>query len=134
VLVESVRTATGPRQKYIGYLGSIPSDAENDADAVVEFWVSAESNLRAAGVSGADLARVVAALERVVPRPADLPTKEDRKDRKDQKDRWRDAVSILDRGERGAFKEWERRHGSLYAPGVARRIAAFLAERARQDD
>jgi hypothetical protein len=69
VLAECVRTGSGPRYEHIAYLGSIREGAEGDDDAAARFWGSAEYHLRAAKIEGNDLAKVVAVLEKVVPRP-----------------------------------------------------------------
>jgi hypothetical protein len=68
-LLNSVRTPAGPRQEYVCYLGAVPEGGEGDILDRRRFWRAAERGLRNAGVSGADLAEVVAALEAVVPRP-----------------------------------------------------------------
>jgi hypothetical protein len=96
-LVASVRTPDGPRHKYICYLGSItrPDDnmwggrpgegrqGEEVADLIERhswygeeerqryFWKTALRNLKAAGIAGADLEKIVARLEQAVPRPPD---------------------------------------------------------------
>jgi hypothetical protein len=68
LLVESVRTPAGPRQRLICYLGTI-EEGTTSCSARHRFWLSADGNLAKAGVVGDDLARVVATLEAAVPRP-----------------------------------------------------------------
>jgi hypothetical protein len=85
-LVESVRTAVGPRHKHICYIASIADieDATGPLDIPARyagtmlgdrwyrahrFWRAAMDNLARAGIEGDDLVKVAAALERVVERP-----------------------------------------------------------------
>jgi hypothetical protein len=69
VLVRSVRTPAGPRQKVVGYLGSIEEAYRDQVGHRSGFWGSAEAALDEAGVAGEERARIAAALEAVVPRP-----------------------------------------------------------------
>jgi hypothetical protein len=87
-LVRSVRTPAGPRHRHVRYLASVCEGLEHDPDAADDFWRSAEKNLRAARnnrvwIEGDDLAKLVAALEKVVPRP------DGRKPPWDKRWRWR---------------------------------------------
>jgi hypothetical protein len=72
VLVESVRTADGPRQRYLCYLGSITAGRERSRANAVKFWESADRGL--AGIPEAERARVAAELAKAVPRPAPART------------------------------------------------------------
>jgi hypothetical protein len=81
VLVESVRTAAGPRQKVLGYLGSIEEQYLGQVGHRVGFWASAEARLDELGPTAEERARIVAALEAVVPRPTD-------EERAAQEERW----------------------------------------------
>jgi hypothetical protein len=65
VLVRSVRTPAGPRQRHVAYLGSFDED-EGDAAG---FWASAGRALDRLGLAGQERARIEAALEAKVPRP-----------------------------------------------------------------
>jgi hypothetical protein len=142
VLVESVWTPAGPRHRHLGYLASIREGLERDPEAASAFWESAAANLRKARVAdggriaGADLAKVVAALERVVPRPDRWKPPWDkrwgwRKTREEIEEEARmEALMAIDDGQLRAFLEWEHRHGGRYAPDLPGRVAAFLAERA----
>ncbi len=74
VLVESVRVEGRPRQRTIRYLGSIREsylDPENDASIFHwgDFWRTVDANLEDLNISDMDRARILAALEDVVPRP-----------------------------------------------------------------
>jgi hypothetical protein len=69
VLVESVRTPAGPRQKVICYLGSIVERREGHHGRRASFWATADPRLEEAGVAGEGRTRIVAALEARVPRP-----------------------------------------------------------------
>jgi hypothetical protein len=69
MVLESVRTPAGPRQRYVCYLGAILEGAERDRPAARDFWRSAEWNLRRARIDGTDLAGLVASLRSAVPRP-----------------------------------------------------------------
>jgi hypothetical protein len=90
-VVRSVRTPDGPRQQYVTYLGSIthPDDtmwgdskqgkfltAEIIEPSVGgeryqhrQFWATALSNLERAGIVGDDREKIIAELERTIPRP-----------------------------------------------------------------
>jgi hypothetical protein len=87
-LVESIRTESGPRHKHLCYIGSIvfpehdlgrKTISNRYVDAFYgdwpyragQFWRTAMANFAAAGITGADLERVVALLEKTVPRPPD---------------------------------------------------------------
>lgn len=73
-LVESVRIDGKPRQRTIGYLGSIrerfldPASPHHNAHCVY-FWRKVDAALDALALPDADRVRVVASLEDVVPRP-----------------------------------------------------------------
>jgi hypothetical protein len=73
VLVQSVRTAKGPRLKHICYLGSVEEGQERDQWNRRGFWYGVEPNLDKAGITGEDRARILATLEAVVPRPEPEP-------------------------------------------------------------
>jgi hypothetical protein len=73
VVVQSVRTAAGPRLKHICYLGSISEGHEHDALQREWFWGGVERNLDKAGIAGATRERIVARLEAIVPRPEPEP-------------------------------------------------------------
>src|SRR5262245_58373050 len=68
-LLQPVRTPARPGPEYFCSLGASREGEEGYPWARRRFWQAAERSLRNAGVSGADLAEVVAALEAVVPRP-----------------------------------------------------------------
>jgi hypothetical protein len=86
-LVESVRTQAGPRHKFITHLASIPEGRERDEDPDDgprrRFWWRAARRLRDARIGRADLAKVVAALEAVVPLPDDWRPEWDRREIED---------------------------------------------------
>ena len=74
VLVESVRINGQPRQRTIRYLGSIREchlDLEGQYSIFHRgyFWQSADTNLESLDLSDLERARIIAALEDVVPRP-----------------------------------------------------------------
>jgi hypothetical protein len=69
VLVQSVNTESGPRQKYIGYLGSIFEGHEQELGHQIGFWEPTERHLDRLGLSREDRARIVASLQSVVPKP-----------------------------------------------------------------
>jgi hypothetical protein len=74
VLVESVRVDGRPRQRTIKYLGSIREchlDLEGQYSIFHRgyFWRSADANLERLDLSDLERARIIAALEDVVPRP-----------------------------------------------------------------
>src|SRR4051812_36755578 len=54
VLVESVRTAAGPRHRHICYLGSIWEGCEGRHWHRAHFWGTADANLDGAGIAGDD--------------------------------------------------------------------------------
>jgi hypothetical protein len=66
VLLKSVRTAAGPRQRHICYLGSIREGHEGQIGHRIGFWEAAHKGLDGAGIEGDERARIVAALESVV--------------------------------------------------------------------
>jgi hypothetical protein len=69
VLVESVRTESGPRHKHVCYLGTIRERSADAYPARVHFWKSADRNLDRAGLAGSERERIVLVLESVVPKP-----------------------------------------------------------------
>ena len=90
-VVESVRTPAGPRHRQVCYVASYrnlddgnPQPKDIDGAIIMvgrevygseryragRFWETATRNLDRAGIAGDDRARIEAALERVVPRPA----------------------------------------------------------------
>jgi hypothetical protein len=83
-LIQAIRTPAGPRQEYLCRLGAIETDAQGSPtlEARAKFWREADRQLEGRG-DAADRARIVAALEAVVPRP-DLP-RDARKTQKTQK-------------------------------------------------
>jgi hypothetical protein len=86
-LVQSVRTERGPRHRHICYLGSItnPDDTLHEKPGPLgewlkyelrgeayrhrRFWATALFNLDRAGIAGADREKIIASLQRTVPRP-----------------------------------------------------------------
>jgi hypothetical protein len=91
-VVESYRTPAGPRLRYVCYLGSIahPKDGgwRPPYDGFVsfeliepfiggescrhsQFWATALDNLDRVGIVGEDREKIIASLERVVPRPSE---------------------------------------------------------------
>jgi hypothetical protein len=69
VLVESVRTPAGPRQRYVRHVSSI-REKHLDAEAHRRyFWECADANLVDAGLSDEERAAAIATMEAVVPRP-----------------------------------------------------------------
>jgi hypothetical protein len=69
VVVRSVRTAAGPRQRHVCFLGSVRRSG--DYSHPHRFWAEAMAKLDAAGIRDGDRERIEADLERVVPRPAE---------------------------------------------------------------
>jgi hypothetical protein len=72
VLVESVRTDRGPRQRHVAYLGTIREGCEGMYRNRVDFWRKVDYQLDQVGpviLPRAERARIVAVLAAVVPRP-----------------------------------------------------------------
>jgi hypothetical protein len=69
VLVQSVRTQDGPRQKYVTYLGSVREGHEDLHWNRLAFWTAVGRNLDRVGVAGALRKRIVTELESVVKKP-----------------------------------------------------------------
>jgi hypothetical protein len=67
-LVESVRTAAGPRHRHVCYLGSIREISAHYWCHRAPFWAAATRRLDAAGIEGPARSRCEAALQAVVPR------------------------------------------------------------------
>jgi hypothetical protein len=79
-LVESVRTAAGPRQKHVAYLGSIKEGDERAPVRQAGFWASADEALDRLDLGGDERAQIEAALGAVVPRPTDEAVEAARED------------------------------------------------------
>jgi hypothetical protein len=73
VVVASARTAAGPRQRYLCYVGSVRQSEWGSLRGhyACLFWAPALAALDRAGIRGADRERIEAELERAVARPAD---------------------------------------------------------------
>jgi hypothetical protein len=122
-LVKSVRTPKGPRHKHVCYLGSVtrPDDTmwgdkqgKFLADEIIapftgregvqhcQFWATVLCNLDEAGIVGEDRDKVIAALERHIPRPDGYEPSEE--DRVAVWERSRVARERIDRGEGRAIR------------------------------
>jgi hypothetical protein len=84
VLVESIRTADGSRQKHICYLGEICEDNTSLPWSRHSFWRSADKALDRVGVKGKQREAIDDALTQVVQRP----TKSEKREMEAQ---WRKA-------------------------------------------
>jgi len=69
ILLRSIRTKQGPRQEMVCRLGTIQEGSEHDPLQAKRFHGHVEINLSFAGIDGPDREKVLASLERVVPRP-----------------------------------------------------------------
>ncbi len=69
MLVESVRTEKGPRQKHVCYLGTIREGHESSHYHCVDFWAAATKGLDAAGIKGKVRSELEATLKSVVTKP-----------------------------------------------------------------
>jgi hypothetical protein len=100
-VVASVRTAAGPRQRCVCYLGAIGEGDERHEGSARRFWRDAAGRLRQARIEGADLAGVVAKLEAAIPPPDDFEPGWDEHwrwpptDEEIAADAWMDAVLAL---------------------------------------
>jgi hypothetical protein len=70
VLVESVRTPTGPRLKHVCYLGSIREAEIEQYGPRLKFWTTVEKNLDQTGIVGENRKRIEAVLSAVVLKPS----------------------------------------------------------------
>jgi RNA binding exosome subunit len=71
ILVESHRVDGAPRQKIIKFLGSIGEENLHRVFWCQDFWVTAEKNLAALGLSAEDQQKIIAIIEKVVPKPSE---------------------------------------------------------------
>jgi hypothetical protein len=71
VLVRSVRTDQGPRQRIVAYLGSIGEGKERYHWHQVGFWEAVDPRLDAAQLDAADRSRIELSLASVVSRPTE---------------------------------------------------------------
>jgi hypothetical protein len=69
VLIESVRTEKGPRQKHVCYLGTIREGFESSHYHCKDFWAAATKGLDAAGIKGRVRRDLEATLKSVVTKP-----------------------------------------------------------------
>jgi hypothetical protein len=69
VLLESARTPSGPRHKYVCYLGSIREDRIQSHWERKYFWEAVAQNLKKLDLSEAEDDQILAAMEVVVPLP-----------------------------------------------------------------
>ena len=70
VLVESRRIDGTPRQKIIKCLGSIGEENLHRVFWRQGFWVTTEKNLAALGLSDENQQKIIASIEKVVPKPS----------------------------------------------------------------
>jgi hypothetical protein len=82
VLVKTVRTPAGPRHKHICYIGTIREAEINHYGHRVEFWISVEKNLDAAGIVGEERQTIEAALSAVVEKPDEAAIRKEQRRRK----------------------------------------------------
>ena len=71
VLVESHRVNGTPRQKIIKFLGSIGEESLHRVFRCQDFWAAAEKNLASLGLSAEDQQKIIASIEKVVPKPSE---------------------------------------------------------------
>lgn len=71
-LVRSFRENGRVRQKYVAYLGSHDPAKLRDADARREFWEFVDAKLQSLALPLDEHAKVVASIERRLPRPTRL--------------------------------------------------------------
>lgn len=71
VLVESHRVNGTPRQKIIKFLGSIGEENLHRVSRCQDFWTTAEKNLASLGLSAEDQQKIIASIEKVVPKPSE---------------------------------------------------------------
>jgi hypothetical protein len=69
VLIRSIRTSAGPRQKHVCYLGSIHEGDEAKLLSRIRFWESVDRKIGAVDISDKERHRILAALDAVVAKP-----------------------------------------------------------------
>jgi hypothetical protein len=82
-LIEAIRTPDGPRQRYVGRLGSFREGTEGDPEVQAEFWDKAKRELIWIRVKDRDAIcledcnRILASLQEVIPSPGPIPVNEE---------------------------------------------------------
>jgi hypothetical protein len=103
-LVESIRTAQGPRHQHICHLGSLDERFRDEHWQRLFFWATAHHNMDKSGVTGETRERIVATLESVIPRPDEASRVAAERDLASREERLR-SLGLTSNGAHGAHGE-----------------------------